>query len=102
MAGRGGKRSTSFAKGEGGKPKGRKNRSTLVKESMGLTGWEKLCSYILNEGAEKYVDEMQKLKGRDFHVAYNALTEFVKPKLTRAEVNLKAQVNLSDKPIVFE
>lgn len=102
MAGRGGIRSTSFKKGQN--PickKGTKHRKTKVKEAMGLTGWEKLCNYILNEGADKYVEEMQKLKGKDFHTAYNALTEFVKPKLTRQEVKHEGGISLSEATIEF-
>ena len=74
----------------------------MVKERLGLTGWEKLCDYILNDGAKKYVTEMQKLKGKDFHVAYNALTEFVKPKLSRQEMNVKGNIHITDQPVVFE
>lgn len=103
MAGRGGIRSTSFKKGQNPtRKKGAKSRSTKVKEKMGLTGWERLCNYILTDGADKYVEEMQKLKGKDFHVAYNALTEFVKPKLTRQEMSVKAAVTLSDATVEFK
>lgn len=85
---RGGKRSTSFTSETAPKGKGgAKHDSTKVKESLGLTGWERLCDYILKDGADKYVEEMQKLKGKDFHIAYNSLTEYVKPKLNRTTLS---------------
>lgn len=83
----GGKRSTSWQKGEAPvKQPGTKNKHTLLKESLGLSNWAKLKSFIENEGAEKMVDEMMKLKGRDFVIAMTQFTEFVKPKLQRSTV----------------
>lgn len=96
---------TTWKKGEKppvSKPKGAKSRSTKVKEALGLTGWERMCDYILNEGADKYVAEMEKLTGKDYHIAYNALTEFVKPKLSRQEMNVKGNIHLADQPVIFE
>lgn len=101
----GGKTGTTWAAGQKPpvkKPKGAKSRATKVKEALGLTGWERMCQYILNEGADKYVEELQKLKGKDFHVSYNALSEFVKPKLSRQEMNIKGNIHLTDQPVVFE
>lgn len=103
MAGKGGIRSTSFKPGQNPtRKKGVKNKTTLVKEKLGLDGWERMCRYILNAGADKYIEELKKLKGKDFHVSYNALTEFVKPKLSRQEMNVKGNIHLADEPIVFE
>lgn len=79
------KSSTSFTSSTA--PKGKsKEAKTRVKEALGLTGWERLCNYILNEGSDKYIEEMMKLKGKDFNIAYNSLTEFVKPKLNRTTI----------------
>ncbi len=103
MAGKGGIRNTSWKAGQNPtRKKGAKSQATKVKERLGLTGWERLCDYILNDGADKYVEEMQKLKGKDFHIAYNALTEFVKPKLSRQEMNVKGNIHIADKEVVFE
>jgi hypothetical protein len=83
-----GKTNTSFKKGERRvlRPKGLKETSTLVKESLGLTGWERMCQYIKNEGADKYIETLHELSGKEFVIAYNAMTEFVKPKLARTEI----------------
>ena len=86
MAGRGGIRSTSFKKGEGGKPLGAKNQTTKVKEAIGLTGWEALCEFIKNDGADKFMEEMMKLKGYSYINAYATLAEYVKPKLARTVI----------------
>lgn len=86
--------STSFTSATA--PKGKsKEAKTKIKEALGLTGWERLCNYILTEGAEKYVEEMMKLKGKDFHIAYNSLTEYVKPKLNRTTLS-----NDPDNPLI--
>jgi hypothetical protein len=97
MAGKGGKRSTTWKKGENPtRQPGQKSKSTLLKESLGLANWDKLTSYIENEGSEKLVDEMDKLSGKDFINAYSSLAEFVKPKLNRTTL-----VGDKDKPLTF-
>lgn len=63
--------------------KGTKQKKTVLKESLGLTNWSKLRSFVENEGAEKLVTEMLNLNGKDFINAYTSLAEFVKPKLQR-------------------
>jgi hypothetical protein len=96
MAGKGGIRSTSWKKGENPKRKeGQKSKTTLLKESMGLSNWDRLASFIKNEGAEKLVDELSTLKGRDFINAYSGLAEYVKPKLQRTTIE-----GDPDKPLV--
>lgn len=79
--------STSFKKGAPGKPKGAKNESTLIKEKVGLTSWDTMCNMIVNEGIDKYMEELFKLKGKDFIFGYTALIEYVKPKLNRTTLD---------------
>lgn len=87
MAGRGGARSSAWKPGEAPKKeKGTKNKKTVLKEAIGLSGWSQLEDFIKNEGAERLVEAMQALKGRDFVIAYSTLAEFVKPKLQRSTV----------------
>jgi hypothetical protein len=92
-----GKTSTSFKPGNPGKPKGAKHKTTLLKESLGLKNWDKLVSFVNNEAAEKLVDEMAKLHGKDFIYALTMVAEYVKPKLQRTTVegNPNRPVNLS-------
>ena len=75
--------STSFKKSAPGKPKGAKHPQTLLKEKLGLTTWETMGEWLLNEGLDRYKLEMEKLKGKDFIFAHNTLVEYFKPKLNR-------------------
>lgn len=81
--------STSFtsatAPRHGGR-KGVKQNKTKVKEAAGLDGWASLERYLLNKGAKKLVESIDQLKPKDFVIAYQALAEFVKPKLSRREL----------------
>jgi hypothetical protein len=87
MAGTGGRTSGTWNKGENPKmQKGTKQKRTLLKESLGLTNWGKLKSFIENEGAEKLVDELQHLKGKDYILAYSSLAEFIRPKQQRTTI----------------
>lgn len=78
---------TSFKKGEKRvvKTKGVKHKKTLLKESIGLKNWEQLASFVKNEGSEKLVEELVKLTRANYVYAWQAVAEFVKPKLTRVE-----------------
>ncbi len=98
MAGKGGLRSTSWKSGtQPVKLKGTKHKKTLLKEAVGLKNWEGLKHYIETEGAEKLVDELQKLTGRDYVIAFQSMTEFVKPKLARQEVKAEIDTTISSK-----
>lgn len=84
MAGKGGRTSGTWKKGQNPvKKKGTRHKRTVLKESIGLSNWAKLKSFIENEGAEKLVSEMQGLSGKEFINAYSSLAEYVKPKLQR-------------------
>ena len=74
------------------KPKGAKAKKTLLKESLGLSGWSRLKSFVENEGADKLVEEMSKLKGKDYTTALAAFTEYVKPKLTRTDLEVSGGI----------
>jgi hypothetical protein len=105
MAGKGGTRSTTWKMGEQPvKKKGAKAKRTLIKEAIGLKNWEGFKSYLENEGATKLVEEMGKLKGRDYVMAFQAMTEFVKPKLARQEVKTEhsGTIALTDRPVIFK
>ncbi len=81
---RGGRRSTTWTKGTAPKKKqGAKAFKTLLKESLGLNGWEKLRAFIANEGSEKMVESLLEMSDKDFVQAYTHLLEFVRPKLSR-------------------
>jgi hypothetical protein len=97
---RGGIKKSTWKKGEKPpvqRPKGSKNKRTLIKEAIGIKNWNELTSFVENNGIEKCVKELTKLKGRSYVYAFMALTEFVKPKLARTEL-----VGDPDKPIQVE
>lgn len=86
---RGGVRKTTWKKGEKPpvkKPKGAKNKRTILKEAIGLKNWDELEKFIETNGIEKCVKELQKLSRANYVYAFLALTEYVKPKLARTEV----------------
>lgn len=98
MAGKGGRTAGTWKKGENPRmQKGAKHKATILKESVGLNSWEKLKSFIENEGAEKLVDEMQDMTGKNYVIAYSTLAEFIKPKLQRTTV-----VGEEDQPLVVK
>lgn len=70
---------TTWVKGQGGKPKGAVSEKTKF--------WEALKDFIINEGSEKFKDEMEKLEGKDFINTYINVLEYFKPKLQRSDSN---------------
>lgn len=90
---------TRFKKGDGRarRTKGALNRKTVIKKQVGLTSWQNLADYILNEGAEKLIAEMQAMKPKDFAISFIALLEFVKPRLSRQDVDarIKSDINFN-------
>lgn len=80
------KSSTSFSRGNAGKPAGSKHKTTKIKESIGLESWNSLKEFLLSEGTERFKEEIVKLKGQQFTYAYLAAIEYFKPKLQRTEL----------------
>jgi hypothetical protein len=92
--------STSFSKGNKGKPKGTKHTTTLIKEKLGLSTWETMGEWLMNEGLDRYKLEMESLSGKDFIFAHNTLVEYFKPKLNRT--TLDGGLNLQHTQIDIE
>ena len=84
-------RGKPFKKGEAtGRPKGTPNRKTLVLETF--------CTDIIEGGIERFNESMNTLAEKNpakFVDSYLALLEYVKPKLSRQDVNLDAKGELS-------
>jgi hypothetical protein len=100
---RGGRTSGTWKKGQNPiKRKGQIHKKTKLKNSIGLQNWEGLKEFIEKDGATKLIEEIKKLTGRNYVNAMAALTEFVKPKLSRVDANVKANINISELPINFE
>jgi hypothetical protein len=69
-----------------GRGKGAKNKKTILKEAIGLSGWDRLAEFVLTEGSDKMIRELKTLKGGSYGFAYREMVEFFKPKLARTEV----------------
>ena len=71
-----------FKKGQSGnlkgKPKGTKSEKTVF--------WNTMKDWFINEGAERFQDELMSLKGQSYVIAYSNALEFFQPKLSRAQV----------------
>lgn len=86
----GGRKSTTWAKGQPPpvtKPKGTKHKSTLIKEALGLEGFDALKHYLGTEGAEHAINQLAALRGKTYIGEYTKLLEFVKPKLNRTTLS---------------
>lgn len=77
------KTKTSFGPNNAGKPKGVIHKKTKIKQAIGLTGWEKLGKAFEGELADKMLEEIKKLKGKDYTTAMALFAEYFKPKLNR-------------------
>ena len=81
------------------KPTGAVSTATKIKQSVGVDNWQRLCDYVTNEGAVKYIDTLEELGQKDYIIAFNAILEYIKPKLIR---NNNVNVNVDIDSISFE
>lgn len=79
---------TKFKKGNNGKPKGAKNKTTILKESIGIDNWQSLEHYLNTNGLDKLISELDTLNGKDFIQCYSKLLEYFKPKQRAISGNL--------------
>ncbi len=69
-----------FEKGKSGNPNGKPKGAISEKAKF----WNELKEFMVNEGAEKFKEELMKLKGQSFVISYNNALEYFQPKLSRA------------------
>ena len=82
------------------KAKGTKHNKTKVLEKVGISKWEEFGQWLTTKGVEDYMQAMNELGPRDKIVAFNAIIEYYKPKLTRSQVDVNANVVIDN--ISFE
>jgi hypothetical protein len=75
-----------FKKGESGNPAGKPKGAISEKTRF----WNELKEFMTNDGAQRYMDELQKLSGKDYINSFSQLLEYFQPKLVRSEI--KAEV----------
>lgn len=63
-----------------GRPKGAKSKKTKQ--------WEYFAEYCVEEGCERFSQELNSLKGKEYVQAFLNLMEFFKPKLSRVDGNV--------------
>src|SRR6478736_4996742 len=68
-----------FKKGESGNPNGRPKGAVSEKVAF----WNEMKDFMVNEGAQKFQEELMKLKGPQFVNSYSAALEYFQPKLSR-------------------
>lgn len=55
-------------------------------KSLKVQAWERLGDYIINEGADRYLNYLRNLSDKEFSIEFKSVMEYFKPKLQRAEV----------------
>ena len=71
----------------GGKASGQKKRD-----------WNDIGAYLLANGSEKFIQEIDQLEGKEYASAFKDILEYFKPKLARTESDItsggeKLQIN---------
>ena len=78
-----------FQKGNSGRPKGSKNKKTVLMDAF--------IKNIVNEGQAKFHEELSKLSGTAYLDRYMQLIEYVTPKLARQEVKQETTLQIPNK-----
>jgi len=80
-----------FKKGIGGnpngRPKGRPNFASLEKKQ--------LINFLKEEGAQRFIQELMTLEGKDYCQAYIPVIEVAFPKLSRVETSVDQNVTFT-------
>lgn len=77
---------------DGHKKRGGRKKGTPNKKQE---QWKMFSEYCLSSGLEKFEEELNKLKGKDFVNAFTNLLEFHKPKLSRGELDNSGNVEIT-------
>ena len=71
-----------------GRPKSSKNKKTHQ--------WEEIGNYIRDKGADKLIQELNELEGKEYVQAFTSIIEYFKPKLSRKDVDLTSGGSVID------
>lgn len=81
-------KSTLFPKGVSGNPSGKPKGAVSARRKA----WDLIGESLINESADKFMVEMNKLEGTAYINAYLNVLEFFRPRLSRTE-SLNQNVN---------
>ena len=73
-----------------GRPKGAKNKRTMLRESVGVDNWQAIETYLTTEGAAKLIDSLRDLRPNQYVIAYTGLLEYFRPKLSRQQLSAES------------
>lgn len=79
----------SFKKGEGGRPKGVKNKKTRQ--------WDQIGDYLVNQGSEKFLSILEESGDKEYVDKFLAILNYFKPKLAST-----TNINQNDNKHSFE
>ena len=77
-----------MANGRPGAPIGNRNAAGPRPPSERLVLWEHLRTYIMGDGLERYMRELEASDAETFMKHYLTILEFVKPRLQRQQVEV--------------
>jgi len=70
-----------------GRQIGSLNKTTLIVDTFAKT--------VVEQGMQRYLDEMEKLKGKAYVDAFLSVFEYVKPKLARIDTNVTGEITIN-------
>lgn len=88
-----GRSSTTWKKGEGGRPKGVKNKKTRQ--------WDAIGDYISNEGAERFLQIMEESNDKEYIDKMLAILNYFKPRLA-STTNKNENTNIEVKKTITD
>jgi hypothetical protein len=94
------KRERFLAIRQSGKPKGVPTKALAKVSHLQLSTWESFTEFINNEGLDLFKENLMQLDPKSYIIAYLQLLEFIKPKLTRAQIVEEKTIQVND--VTFE
>lgn len=64
--------------------------------------WEAMGNYIVNEGADRYMEILDNLDDKEYLTRFEAILEYFQPKLSRAEVKNEGEQTLVIKKEIID
>ena len=85
---------------QNGKKAGVPTKAMAKVSHLQLSTWETFTEFINNEGLDLFKENLMQLDPKSYIIAYLQLLEFIKPKLTRAQIVEEKTIQVND--VTFE